>query len=167
MVCRLEMAPSNLHRSSSWRSIIDALQVTVLRSSSSVLLKSHFINCLQLVREVLKDLWVCPPSMNLSTASKDRLIILHFTQWNYKLFIPSQKKELNIWKLNAACRSLMLFLQKWNSDSSLMRCCHDLSLTGSPALLKACTRLGLWGKTGCWESHRLLSALPIFPEQGP
>jgi hypothetical protein len=30
-----------------------------------------------------------------SPASTDRLIILDLTQWNYKLFIPSWKKEPN------------------------------------------------------------------------
>lgn len=49
----------------------------------------------QLVRKMLKDLWVCPQSADFGTASTDRLIILDLTQWDYKLFIPSWKKELD------------------------------------------------------------------------
>lgn len=44
---------------------------------------------------MLKDLWVCPQSMDFSTASTDRLIIVNLRQWNYKLFIHGWKKELD------------------------------------------------------------------------
>lgn len=79
------------------------LQVTLL-----MLLQTLFINSPQLVRKALRDLWVCPQSLELSTSSTDRLIILVLTQWNYKLFIPSWKKK-NSTHLGAECSMKMTY----------------------------------------------------------
>lgn len=112
--------------------------------------------------KVLKDLWVCPQSVDFGIASTDRLIILNLTQWNYKLFIPSWKKELNIWELNAACRLLMLSLQKWNSDSIKVHMLLPLFyLTGRSALLKACRQAVMWGETGCRVPSTSWSSLDL------
>lgn len=120
-----------------------------------MLLQTHFINSLHLVRKALKDLWVCPQSLDLSTASTDRLIILVLTQWNYKLFIPSgeKKKEL-IWEPNAAWDGFATSTKDEVHDSS--RCG---SRPGPLALIFALNQLGLQGETGTQNSCELLSAL--------
>lgn len=136
------------------------LQVTLL-----MLLQTLFINSPQLVRKALRDLWVCPQSLELSTASTDRLIILVLTQWNYKLFIPSwKKKEFNSsgsWMQHED--DLCYFYEKlkfifhWGVEVAL----------GLLAPSSAFKRSGLRGESGSQDSCELLLAFHNFIVWGP
>lgn len=136
------------------------LQVTLL-----MLLQTHFINSPQLVRKALKDVWVCPQSLELSTASTDRLIILVLTQWNYKLFIPSwKKKEFNSsgsWMQHeddlCCFYEKLKFILHWSVEVAL----------GLLAPSLAFKRSGLGGESGSQDSCELLSAFHSFFVWGP
>lgn len=143
------------------------LQMPLLQNPSSEVLQSHFINFFQLVRKVLKDLWVCPQSVDFSTASTDRLIILDLTQWDYKLFIPSWKKELDStsggW-MQRTVRLCYFYKNGIHFPSRCICCCFPLTW-GCSALPAACREVVKWGSAGSQDTHLLLAFL-TFPVHG-
>lgn len=119
---------------------------------------------------MLKDLWVCPQSMDFSTASTDRLIIVNLRQWNYKLFIHGWKKELDStsgsWMQRVSDHLCYFYKNKIVSIEVPVRLLFPLPCR---FLCSLSARRGtvIQGETGNRRSHRLLPVVPTFLVQGP